>query len=92
MKDKKMYLVGYTTGSYDDYWFHTCFVTEDEKTAIKWVQKFDYVVRKQKDALKPYYDDSGYLDEKHWENRIVTKHFHMISDINEASYREIKVK
>ena len=54
MKEKEMYIVKYYGGSYDDFYEHIVFVTDNKKTATNYVRKFNSILKKWKDHYKQY--------------------------------------
>lgn len=54
MKEKQMYIVKYCGGSYDDFYDHTIFVTDNKKTATNYVKKFNSILKKWKDYYNQY--------------------------------------
>jgi len=86
-----MYVVKYSSGSWDDYGVTNVFVTEDLEKAEKWVNKFNARVEYWKEILKQYYDEDGYLDEKYYRSP-VSRWFWNIKDINNAFFDEIELR
>lgn len=86
-----MYIVKYSSGSWDDYGVTNVFVTEDLEKAEKWVNKFNARVEYWKEILKQYYDEDGYLDEKYWSTPFA-KRYWKIRDTNEAFIEEIELR
>lgn len=88
-----IYLVKYSSGSYDDYTEKIVFATTDKKKATKWVTKFNRI---KKEYLKMY---EPYLETKHsflWiKYEYADKYFnkwHKLSKINRAFWEEIEVR
>ena len=78
-----MYIVYYTTGSYDDFERHNVFVTESELIASEWVAKFNRIVEK-------FYD--YYIkNQDNLQNTTIRNIFYFI-DVNEAYYEQIEAR
>lgn len=85
-----MYIVNYSTGSYDDYSVVPVFVTEDFDLASKWVMKFNSRLKYWVDVLKPYVGEYGVLDEKYYDNVFLRNRYWDIKETNEAWFCDIK--
>jgi hypothetical protein len=86
-----MYIVKYSSGSWDDYGVTNVFVTDNLEIAEKWVNKFNAKVEYWKEILKQYYDEDGFLDEKYYHSP-VSRWFWNIKDINNAFFDEIELR
>lgn len=63
---KTAYLVKYQGGSWDDYYNANVFVTLNEETAKKYIDKANKMLLKWKEYFKKFEDESGWFDdEKH---------------------------
>lgn len=86
-----MYIVKYSSGSWDDYGVSDIFVTDNLEIAEKWVNKFNTKIEYWKEILKQYQDEFGYLDEKYYHSP-VSRWYWNIKDINTAFFKEIEVR
>lgn len=89
---KKMYIVSYCGGSYDD-WYEAIFVTSKKSTATKYVTKFNKILKKWKEHYKQYEDKEFGMD---WiKDEYVKQHFNRwnsLRDINKCYWSEIELR
>ena len=89
MKDK-MYLVKYSTGSYDDFYQIEIFVTHDTIKAEKYIEKFNTILNNWKDFIKKYEND-GHRDETKFVDEFSNRYWD-IKETNHAFIEEIEVR
>lgn len=85
-----MYLVQYSTGSWDDWTRKPHFVTDDEQVAKRYCKKFNRILKK---AKKQYgVNKDGWI--MRLEERDVNYQLRqfMVNDFNEATYSIIEVR
>lgn len=51
---KKMYLVEYSSGQYEDYRTYQIFVTDNEQVAINYINKFNAILKKWQEFYFEY--------------------------------------
>ena len=93
-RENTVYLVGYSTGQYDDFYIINIFITENEEVAKKWVEKFNKIHSVWKKYFKERFEDAeGYWidtekeeDYQHWDR------YYQITEINGAFYKPIKFR
>lgn len=86
LTNNKIYIVGYSKGSYDDYEEVNVFCTFDEKIARKWENKFDLLCRKWSTFYKR-------LERQHKDRRyLYSLRYVKIQDINTSFVKEIEVR
>ena len=90
---EKMYLVLYTSGSYDDYEEHIIFASANKSTATKYVTKFNNILKKWKEHFSQYNNKTGRIT---WIKDDAPKHVkvrsYKIHEINNCYWKEIKIK
>jgi len=90
---KKMYLVSYSTGSYEDFDTHDIFITYNKKVAIKYVKKFNSILKKWKDYYSKY--EEPYASIRWIKDEYVDIYFDRwmsLRETNECFYNEIEVR
>jgi len=90
MKDK-VYLVQYSGGGYTDFYKVVIFATEDENTAIKYVEKFNTLLQKCITYYKKFEDEHGWFDSEKFNNAMVCK-WYMLREIHKCYYEQIEVR
>ena len=88
---EKIYIVKYSSGSYDDYHEQNIFATKSLEVASNYVQKFNRRLEYWKEVMKTYSNDRGYLKEENC-NIPVTNHFWTIKDINRCFMEEVEIR
>ena len=93
-----MFIIKYTSGSWDDFSKETLFITEDEDFAKKYCEKANSLVQKVKEfveyldeKLDKRYDDD--VDEESPEMKTAVTlwcKYHSLSDVNTVSYETIE--
>jgi len=81
---KKMYIVRYCGGVYDDWYETNLFVTDKKRTATKYVTKFNKMIKKWRKHYEQYVKDEyveQYFDR--WSR---------LQDINKCYYNEIELR
>ena len=90
---KKMYIVRYCGGSYDDWYEDNVFVTTKKSTATKYVTKFNKILKKWKEHYKQYEGKEFGMD---WiKDEYVEQHFHRwnsLRKITECYWDEIELR
>lgn len=87
---KEMYLVGYTTGEYDDYCVVNVFVTDEESIAEKWVEKFNNKLN----IWKPFYEKTynSLISLNDYREHYVFERYYVVCEINTAFYKKIEYR
>lgn len=93
MKNDTYYLVKYCGGSYDDYYNATIFVTNNKIIAMKYVSKFNRILKK----WKKYYEqfETNELGMKWIADEYVEKYFNRwdsLQNITKCYYEEISFR
>lgn len=89
LKNKILYIVKYSVGSYDDYQEVIVFATKKKSTAINYVEKFNQVLHKWY-AYYSQYEEDGWIKSEY-----VEKYFdrwRQLSDINRAFFEETTIR
>jgi hypothetical protein len=94
----KMYIVKYCGGSYDDYYNANIFVTSNKSTAIKYVKKFNRILKKWKKYYSQFEnkDEFGFtmlsldITNDYYYNKYYRWNY--LSNIDECYYDEISVR
>jgi len=90
---KKVFIVSYSAGSYDDFYTKTIFVTDKKSKATKYVTKFNKLVKKWEQYYEQFEVKIGsfkWLDEKY-----VKQHFsrwHSLKEINNCYWEQIEIR
>ena len=88
---EKIYIVKYSSGSYDDYHEQNIFATKSLEVASNYIQKFNTKLDYWKGVMMTYANESGYLKDENW-NIPVTNHFWTIKDMNRCFIEEIEIR
>lgn len=89
----KCFLVYYEAGYMDFYREEVLFVTFEEGKAKLFVQKFNSKLASWKQYYSQFEDEDGFLKEEFWSSHeVIFRRWHKITDINQAVYKEVKVK
>lgn len=90
---KKMYIVRYCGGGYDDWYETNVFVTDKKAKATKYVTKFNKLLKKWKEHYKHYEDKEFGMD---WiKDEYVQQHFdrwNSLRNINKCYWNEIELR
>ena len=90
---KKIYLVSYSGGDYDDYYTIIIFATTKKSTAVKYVKKFNSILKKWKNYYSQFEENE--LGFKWIKDEYVEQHFNRwdcLRNINNCYYQEITVR
>jgi len=87
----KMYLVKYSTGSYEDYHQNNLFVTADKEVADKYVEKFNRILDNWLDYMTLFDNEHGYRDDEKCTTAISQRYYDVI-ETNGAFVEEIEVR
>ena len=90
---KKMYIVRYCGGSYDDWYEANVFVTDKKTTATKYVTKFNKTLKKWKKHYNQF--ESKELGMNWIKEEYVEQHFNRwnsLQDINNCYWSEIEFR
>ena len=90
----KLYVAKYSTGSYDDHYFVSVFVSEDKEFVEKWVEKFNTKLAYWKEYFKQFGNevfDYKTIKEKFY-NDINNDRFYQIMECNSAFVDEIEYR
>jgi len=90
---KNIYLLGYSSGNYDDFYQNIIFSTDDKNKAEKYVEKFNRLLEKWKNYYSNFEeDDFGFI----WlKEEYINKHFknwNKIKNINECYCQKIELR
>lgn len=91
--DNLIYIVYYTTGSYDDYQENVIFATKVKSKATKYVTKFNKILKKWKTYYSQFEEDRygmKWIKKEH-----IDKYFdkwYKVRDIGRCSYYEVKLR
>lgn len=87
-----IYIVSYSTGSYEDYQEIILFATTKKSTATKYVTKFNKLVDKWYKYYSQYEDDNmfGWIKQEYVEKYF--NRWHKLKEINKAFYQEIEIR
>jgi hypothetical protein len=92
-KIRKMYIVKYYGGSYDDSYETDVFVTDKKSTATKYVTKFNKMLKKWKEHYQQYETDDSLFT---WiDNKYIDKYFmrwNSLQNITKCYYTEIECR
>ena len=90
---KKMYIVRYCGGSYDDWYEANVFVTDKKATATKYVTKFNKMLKKWKEHYKQYEDKEFGMD---WiKEEYIEQHldrWNSLRDITKCYWNKIELR
>ena len=89
MSDDKIFLVMYSTGSWDDYTEINLFATYSEDYAKAYIEKFNTILNKWKQHWKKFDDDDQLWRQDGFKN---FDRFHQITDMNTAWYYPIQIR
>jgi len=90
---KKMYIVRYCGGSYDDWYESNVFVTDKKSTATKYATKFNKMLKKWKEHYKQF--ESKEFGMTWIKDEYVEKHFNRwnsLQNINNCYWKEIELR
>ena len=93
MKTKKIYIVKYCGWNYDEAFFNNLFVTSKKNTAIKYVTKFNRILKKWKEHYKQYETIKFGLvtiKDEHFEKRF--DRWNYLRNIDRCFFSEIDVR
>jgi hypothetical protein len=81
----KMFIVKYCGGDYYDYYSYVIFVTADENKAIKYVTKFNTILKKWKEYYSRFEKNDEHV-EKHFDR------WYSLSRVTRCSYDVVDVR
>ena len=90
---KKMYIVKYCGGSYEDYYEKIVFVTDKKSTATKYVTKFNKTLKKWKDYYSQYEEKSQFgvtWIKDSFNNKF--NRWYSLGNISRAYWEEVEVR
>lgn len=90
-----MYIVKYSTGSYDDYGVTDIFITDKKSIATKYVTKFNSILKKWNNYYKqfeetPYEGSCGWIKDEFSEQYFWR--WHRLKETNKCWWEEIEVR
>lgn len=91
----KLYLVTYSTGSYDDYFEVKVFATANKDIATKWIDRFNSILNKWKEYYKQYENTNTQPGYEWIEDKYVDLYFdrwYMSRKLNKAFFEEIELR
>lgn len=87
---EKVYVVQYSSGSYEDRFVEIIFATTKKTTATKYVTKYNKILKKWKDYYKQYEDNNRGIN---WiSDKYIDKYFerwYNLGKLNKCYYEEI---
>jgi hypothetical protein len=88
---KKMYIIRYCGGGYDDWYEANVFVTDKKRDATKYVTKFNRLLKKWKEHYKQYEHEikglGSWLKDEHLERHF--DRWDTLRNINKCYWNEI---
>ena len=90
----KLYVAKYSTGSYDNHYFVSVFVSEDKEFVEKWVEKFNTKLAYWKEYFKQFGKERfnyEILDEAFYDKDSANR-FYQIMECNRAFVDEIEYR
>lgn len=104
-KIKKLYIIRYSTGSYDDFVVVNLFVTHDKSLAKNYVKRFNTIVENYREFYKKFEEhkypdllhDPEFIDDKFYyeltdENVQYYDRWYELKEFNECFFEEIKIR
>jgi hypothetical protein len=88
--NEKMYLVKYSTGSYEDYHQVVLFVTHSKDKADKYVEKFNRILNYWKDIVQSCEDENGYP--VHTTSESLYDRYYDIIEMGHSFIEEVEVR
>jgi hypothetical protein len=91
---EKMYIVRYSSGSYEDYDITDIFVTNKKSNATKYCTKFNRMLERWNKHYEQY-EDKKYGGLRWIKDEHAKQHFrrwHMLSNINRCHWEEVEVR
>jgi hypothetical protein len=89
--ENKLYVAKYSTGSYDDHYFVSVFVSEDKEFVEKWIEKFNTKLEYWKEYFKQFTGEYTMLKEEFYD-KINYDRFYQIMECNKAFIDEIEYR
>lgn len=90
---KKMYIVKYSSGSYEDYCEICVFVTINKSRATKYVTKLNKLVKKWREYYKQFEGDDGlcsdWISDDHLDK---FNRWYSLKQFNNAYWEEIEIR
>lgn len=83
-----MFIVYYTTGGFDDFTRVSIFVTENEKLAKSYVEKFNRILARWKAYWATIVNEGNWLDT----NNYNFERWNQINDLSNAYYQKIQIR
>ena len=87
----KLYVAKYSSGSYDDHYFVSVFVSEDKEFVERWVKKINTKLEYWKEYFKQFTGEYTML-KKEFYNKINIDTFYQIMECNKAFIDEIEYR
>jgi hypothetical protein len=88
---EKIYVVKYSSGSYDDFYEENIFATKSLEVASNYIHKFNSRLEYWKEVMMTYADDRGHLKDENWDIP-VTNHFWTIKEMNRCFMEEVEIR
>ena len=86
----KVYGIKVTGGEWEFDFDYILFVTAEEKTAINYKEKFNKLLKRVRQHIKPYINDRGSIKEEYWGTGFWWEQFWL--EANEVTIVEIEVR
>jgi ABC-type Fe2+-enterobactin transport system substrate-binding protein len=84
----KMYIIEYSTGSWDSWNKHNVFVTENEEVAKQYIEKFNHILTKWKTYLEEILEKNpNKINDNDFYERYIK-----FNEANKAYYTEIQIR
>jgi len=90
---KKIYIIKYCGGSYEDYYTKDIFITDNKSNATKYVTKFNKLLKKWNKYYEQFEEDKCGM--KWIKDEYVEQHFNRwnsLKNINNCYWQEIEVR
>ena len=90
---KKIYIVKYSGGSYEDYYTIDIFITDNKSNATKYVKKFNKLLKKWNKYYEQFEEDKFGM--KWIKDEYVEQHYNRwssLKNINNCYWHEIEVR
>ena len=91
---KKMYIVKYSSGSYEDYCSSDIFVTDKKSKATKYCTKFNTKLKYWQSYFDQFCEETG-IGNMRWIKDVYSIHYdrwQQLSEINNAYWEEVEVR
>lgn len=87
----KLYIAKYSSGSYDDLYFVSVFVSKDKEFVEKWVEKFNTKLDYWKEYFKQFKNEYGALKGEFYD-KVNNSTYYTVTECNKAFIDEIEFR